>query len=318
MSFIYTGIWINWSHGAVAGATITLNERDGGLLTAFLAIFVSAAGAATWKIISYYLHQYRARQGYQDALHHQQQAILRNSESTVGASWQFLQLTWYWRSNASRYLVRTLPFAGLALSTLVLFSIAGVLSSEVTKAPGNEVLIRSSHCGLLNLTDPTSQRGQLSFRTMDSHDTLAAAAYERACYDNTESPLQCGQFIKKQLPWTSNSNASCPFSPEMCLLGSNTAYEMDTGIIDSHEGVGINGPKQDRVQYRKVTTCSPIQTKGYGTAVNDTRGDSPTFGDMLIQYLYGNIGISGDAEFTNYSYQYNTHSLGDEDSYRLT
>ena len=317
MSFVYTGIWINWSHGAVTGPTITLNQRDGGLLTAFLAIFVSAAGAATWKIVSYYLHQYRARQRYQDALHHQQQAILRNSESTVGASWQFLQLTWYWRSNAPRYLVRTLPFAGLTLSILVLFSIAGVLSSEVTKAPGNETLIWSPHCGLLNITEPTSQRGQLAFRTVDTRDTLAAAAYERACYDNAENSLQCSQFIKKQLPWTSNLNASCPFSPEMCLLGSNTAYRMDTGMIDSHDGLGINGPKKDRVQYRKVTTCSPIQTKGYTTVVNDTQGGSPTLGDRLIQYFYGNFGVYGEAEYTKYSYQYNSHGLLDSYGYSL-
>ena len=92
MSFTYTGIWINWSHGFIAGSTLTLNERDGGLLTAFLAIFISAAGAATWNIMSYALHQSRARQESQDGLHHQQQAILRNSSSRVRASWQLMQL----------------------------------------------------------------------------------------------------------------------------------------------------------------------------------------------------------------------------------
>lgn len=95
MSSTYTGIWFNWGHGAVTGSTLTLNERNGGLLTAFLAIFVSATGAATWKIMRYSLHQYRARQEYQDGLHHQQQAIFRNSDSPVGASWQLMQLTWY-------------------------------------------------------------------------------------------------------------------------------------------------------------------------------------------------------------------------------
>lgn len=53
---MYTGVWINWSNGVVLGSTLTLSSRDGGLLTAFLAIFISAAGAALWRILSYILH----------------------------------------------------------------------------------------------------------------------------------------------------------------------------------------------------------------------------------------------------------------------
>ena len=313
MSFtIYKGIWTNWSHGLVAGTTLTLDERDGGLLTAFLAIFVSAAGAATWSIMSYALHQIRAKQEHQDGLHHQQQAILRNSRNPVGAAWQLMQLTWYWRSSAKRCLVRTLPLAGLPLLNVVLFGVAGVFSSEVTKAPGNETLIRSPNCGFLNLTsDPKSIQGQAAFNSMDLNDTLPAAAYQRACYGNVESSLQCGQYIQRQLRWTSNRNAPCPFSSKICLSGNTTAYAMDTGLIDTHESIGINARKEERAQYRKVTTCAPIQTKDYGRAINDTKIDSPTKGDTLIQYFYGN------SEDLNHTYQYNTHSLVEEHGYEL-
>ena len=311
MSFINTGIWINWSHGRVAGCTLTLNERDGGLLTAFLAIFVSAAGAATWKIMSYTLHQYRARQEYQDGLHHQQQAILRNAHSPAGASWQLMKLTWFWRSNATRYLIRTLPLAGLALLNLVLFGVAGVFSSEVTKAPGNETLVRSPNCGYIYLTDPGSFKAQIDYNSMDLNDTLPAAAYERACYESAENSLQCGQFIQRQLRWTSNPSTPCPFSPNMCYSGDTTAYEMDTGLIDSHDDLGVNAPKMHRVKYRKVTTCSPLQTKDYRTEVNDTDINSPTFNDTLVRYFYG------DATGANYTYQYDKRSLQNDDGYTL-
>ena len=149
-SSIYTGLWINWSHGATLGATITLNQRDGGLLTAFLAIFVSVAGAACWKITSYAIHQCRASQDYQDALHHQQQAILQNTDDAAGALWDFLQLPWYWRDNEIRSFVRSLPLACLALLNIAVFGVAGIFSSDVTKAAGNETLIRSPHCGFLS------------------------------------------------------------------------------------------------------------------------------------------------------------------------
>ena len=312
MSYTYTGIWINWSHGAIRGSTLTLNERNGGLLTAFLAIFVTAVGSATWKIMRYSLHQFRARQEYQDGLHHQQQAIFRNSDSPVGASWQLIQLTWYWRSNATRYLMRTLPLAGLALLNLLLFSAAAVLSSHGTKAPGNETLLMSPHCGWMKATDSTAAEDLAAYNTMDTNDTLTAATYERACYDTAESSLQCGQLIQRQLHWTSFQNASCPFSREMCLPGDMTAYKMDTGLIDSHEGLGINAPKIGRVQYRKVTTCSPIQTKNYATATNDTNINSPTFNDTLVRYYYG------VQDPDNYTYEYNTHSLLENNGYKLT
>lgn len=59
-SSIYTGAWINWSQGAIIGATITLSQRNGNLLTAFLGIFVTIAGGACWRILSFLMHQQRA------------------------------------------------------------------------------------------------------------------------------------------------------------------------------------------------------------------------------------------------------------------
>jgi hypothetical protein len=43
-SWTHTGFWINWSHGLVDGATLTLNSRDAGFLQAFLAILVTFTG----------------------------------------------------------------------------------------------------------------------------------------------------------------------------------------------------------------------------------------------------------------------------------
>lgn len=95
--YVYTGPWINWSHGLVLGSTITLHQQDGALLTAFLGIFVTAAGAACWRIMSFALHQHRSLRVSQDGIHHQQQAILRNTESPSGASLELARLAWSWR-----------------------------------------------------------------------------------------------------------------------------------------------------------------------------------------------------------------------------
>ncbi len=313
-SSIYTGPWINWSHGAFLGATITLNQRDGGLLTAALAIFVSIAGAACWRITSYAIHQRRASQDYKDALHHQQQAILCNTTGPAGALWDFLQLPWYWRNHAIRSFVRALPLALLALLNIAVFGVAGIFSSEVTKAAGNETLIRSPHCGYLKLNGGfDSIQNSAAFNNIDLNDTLAATTYSRACYDNTENALGCNQYVQQQLQWTSNQNATCPFSSDLCIYGSTAAYEMDTGPLDTHEQLGINAAPSDRVQYRKVASCSPIHTKGYVTTFNDTNPNQLAYGNLFYDYNYGPI-----VNVTNYTYRYNTHSLTDVEDYILT
>lgn len=312
-SSIYTGLWINWSHGAIVGSTITLNERDAGLLTAFLAIFVSTAGAACWKVLSFTVHQRRARQDYQDGLHVQQQAILRNTGSAAGSSWEFIKSAWYWRTLAEKPIVRSLPLATLAIFHLVVFGIAGIFSSEVTKAAGDETLINSPNCGFLNLTATGTKLGNAAFTAMDLNDTLAASIYSRACYDDSKNVLQCNQYAQQQLKWRFDRNASCPFSPDICLYGGMPAYQMDSDLIDSHTALGINTPKSERVQYRKVTTCSPIHTKGYATTITYNVTDALANGDMLVRYWYGEV-----VGVTNYTYSYNTHSLADNSDYTLT
>lgn len=265
--------------------------------------------------MSYALHQNRASQEYQDGLHHQQQAIFRNTSNPGGASWQFLQLIWCWRKHAVKPVLRTSPLVVLALLNMTIFGLAGIFSSEVTKAAGNETLIRSPNCGILN-GSAASLQNTVSFNVQDVNDTLTATTYSRACYDNAQNSLQCSQYTRQTLPWTANQNASCPFAPEICIYGGTAAYEMDTGLLDSHKALGINAPKSDRVEYRKVTTCSPLHAKGYATVLNDTNSNDGTYGDTLIQYGYGNIsGFSGAA---NYSYQYDLHGLSETRGYTLT
>ncbi len=318
-SYIYTGHWINWSHGRELGATITLSDRNGGLLTAFLGIFVTISGAACWKITSYVLHQSRCSQDFEDGIHHQQQAILRNDSTAGGAAWQMTQLMWYWGKNARRPFLRTFPFVLLALANVTLFGVAGIFSSEVTKAAGNETLLRSPNCGLLNLNGNLEYGGSDSKElltastALDSNDTLAASTYARACYGNTQNGLGCNRYVQQQIPYTVNQNASCPFSDDLCLYGASSAFAMDSGLIDSNDVLGINAPKAERVQLRKVTTCSPIHTKGYVNVVNDTNSSQIAFGDAIEQFAFGEI-----AGVQNYTYSYNEHSSVDDYGYRLT
>lgn len=306
----YTGHWINWSHGAVLGSTITLSSRDGGLLIAFLALFVSAAGAASWSILAFSMHQFFSKNAPQVGVHQQRQIILRNTSSPTSAAWELLQIAWAWRKTSEKSLLRSLPMAILALLSVALFGLAGVFSSEVTKAPGNETLIISQNCGTYVGGD--SAAGNLQFRINTVNETKAALNYAKDCYGVTRNVLNCNQYVQERIAWKVRQNASCPFSADTCLEGSNASYEMDTGVIDSLKDLGINTPGSQTLGYRKVTTCSPIQTRDYTTVVNFTAPGSVLNGDTMEYFDFGSIpGIA------NYTYIYNTHSAYLDIAYAL-
>lgn len=92
---VYHGPWVNWGRGdLITGATLTLSEQSGGLLTSFIATFVTIVGAQLWKILSFTIHQSRSTTIPVDGLHHQQQIIWRNTPGPGGAAWTFAQQAW--------------------------------------------------------------------------------------------------------------------------------------------------------------------------------------------------------------------------------
>lgn len=129
---VYTGVWINWSHGRVRGATLTLTHRDGGLLTAFLALFVTVVGISFWRLFCFAMHtRFSAMNVSQDGLYHQRQAVLRNAAtSTIGLRY-FVQMVWAWRSRASRRWLRILPVMSVTLILTAAFQFASIFSSQV-------------------------------------------------------------------------------------------------------------------------------------------------------------------------------------------
>lgn len=146
-SHIYHGPWINWLRGLIPGETITLGEREGGLLTAFIATFVTIVGAELWTILCYICHQSRSKQEPQDGLHHQQQVILRTYPTPGGAAWAFLQRSWYWAGKARLSLARTLPWAVFGLSYIAIVGLMTIFSSEISKSPGPQRIL-IGECGL--------------------------------------------------------------------------------------------------------------------------------------------------------------------------
>ena len=308
-AYTYTGPWINWSRGPITGATITLTQRQAGLLIAFLGIFVTFTGACTWRILSYILHQSRAKQGSRNAFYHQQQLVLRNSSTSGAAVWEMTRILWAWRKLASRSFVRSLPFVLLAFCNMTLFTVAGIFSSEVTKAAGNETLLMSPGCGYQLTGDNLSTITDVY--AADGNGTLAASTYATACYGDSFTSFQCNQFVKPRLEWTTKRNVSCPFQADLCAEGPTSAFEMDSGMLDTRDDLGINTPDADRLQYRKVTSCSVLNGTAYAKMRNLTldSGENRT----LVDYYFGGNGSAEDFLFT-----YNVEDAVGSSGYSLT
>lgn len=123
---IYLGFWINRSFNAIQGATLTLDRKQGGLLIAFLALFVTTSGRSLWKISRCVLHFIYSSEGASDGIHLQRQAILRNTTLPLDAAYDLALVLNAWRKRGSGMIRKLLLPTILALVVAVSFILAGV------------------------------------------------------------------------------------------------------------------------------------------------------------------------------------------------
>ncbi|KAK2808658.1 hypothetical protein FQN50_004522 [Emmonsiellopsis sp. PD_5] len=319
-SRIYTGPWINYSHGVILGSTITLSAKTGNLLVSFLGVFITLVGGQLWKILSFLFHQLRASPGPKDGLHHQHQTVFRNASTPGGASWQFFMLSAAWWKHTSHPASRSLPWAILAFSHLILFGIAGVFSSEVTKSAGKERLVKSSEdtCGLFLGSTTGAPDTMRIINAKYASGTRIAQTYARSCYRGHYDPLQCEIYPAREIPFTTRQNATCPFRDDICAVSNTAAFEMDTGPLESHQILGINARPADRVTIRMRTTCAPLKTEGYTTMIQGKGVIGALPNDNIIKYNYGPITSATTDEITqNHTFEYNTHTYQDKIGYTV-
>lgn len=123
---IYTGIWINHSRGDFRGARLTLSREAGGLVIAFLALFIAVTARGVWKLARYLLFVTGSSSIEQEGTYHQRQAVLRNGSLAFDALWDLLRLGYSWRGRASKITRRLLPSILLALFISLPSAIAGM------------------------------------------------------------------------------------------------------------------------------------------------------------------------------------------------
>ena len=137
--------------------------------------------------------------------------------------YDLILVAWAWRGKAPHTGWRIVPIIIVASLQLVLFTAAGIFSSNLFSQT-NEVLIRMRCMRFSSRESPTPTRrsgmhkiGQPKMLSWQEGHTSAnfALDYSRTCYTGQQSPI-CSVFA---VPSIENSfeYTSCPFDESICL-----------------------------------------------------------------------------------------------------
>lgn len=293
---IYRGVWINWSRGPILGSTLTLTRRNGDLLIAFVALFVTIVGTSFWRIACFFIHNLYSSEAPRDGLYHQRQAILRNSANGSSGLVSLVQALWAWRQKSKDPFKRIFPIITFAIVCLCAWATASGLSSRISTGVGNEVLISSSNCGMIVFRrQPSAEFVGTKLLHFFANNMQSQSTYAQQCYAKDTNLANCQTYVKKRLVSQVNRNATCPFQSKMCRF-QNGNIRIDTGLLDTHEDLGLNLPRSQRLQIRTTTDCAPIVMEGYKKDVeipfqNVSESKGPYMKPKTTRYYYGRPAI---------------------------
>ena len=269
---VFTGFWRDFSTGG--GAVLTLPIPSAGYLVSGLTLLVSLAGAMFWAILVYVWHQSRVSPSTAvDCLDLHIQVLLRNVTSPASAILQAGKIYVAWRKTKKSAFLRLLPIVIAASAVIVLFIPASIFVASIVSHSQDDILVlaKPGLCGeiIANISDGSNNDITLAVYAWTINRALRGREYAKVWYaGNTDGAEASSAFPVVRLPYTT-SRVSCPFTDMVrCRFTShntsdaNTAIPFDTGLLDSASHLGINGPVERSLQFRRKTTCMPFKATG--------------------------------------------------------
>jgi hypothetical protein len=246
----------------VLGATITTDAKTGNIVIALLAVLTTFGTAHLWNLVTFAYHQTRINHRPADGLFWQQQALLRTlpTPSTLMSGW--LQLWWAWRKRTDRALRRSFPQITLSLIFTAATLLAGIFTSYIVDGRHIEILVDSPMCGLVNVTVLVGE----GLTDYPGSVCEAGYSYAKDCYATKDLPERCQIFTQTAIP-IHQERVTCPFGGTLCKNMSLPGLALDSGLVDGN-ALGLNLRREDRVKFRKKTTCSVLELRDYHTIRN--------------------------------------------------
>ena len=323
-AYVFEGVWTDWTQGRIQGLTWTLCPTKATLLTNSLALFVTLAGGQLWTIIRFSLHQVRASRRPHDhsQSHLEQQIVLRNTATDLHTMRLMAHLAWLAQRTQGGIFSYPLAIVTLAILHYILFVVAGTLSNTLVDASSgglfsnklqntsSPVISRSPYCGVWNSTYygvATNLNGHsledislaVQYIAKIDQNVQLSLQYAQECSEDqpdASMSATCNTLQTPRLKFNTNITEVCPFETQLCHDQAATVT-FDTGVIDSHHDLGINARHNERLQYRRLTTCTVLNDTGRVLELNkDT--SSATAAAYYGQSYQG----------TTYTYSYSNYS----------
>ena len=90
----------------------------------------------------------------------------------------------------------------MAATHVALFGVAAIFSSEVSKAAGNETLIRGERCGDVLMDQEADDKTRIGgMSTVLLNRAVSADAYARSCYGSSQKSPECNLYTVRQIEW---------------------------------------------------------------------------------------------------------------------
>lgn len=177
--------------------------------------------------------------------------------------WELAKAAWKDRHHGKPALSTYILLIIAAALHGIAFTAAGILASRVTSAK-SEVLLRSDTCGFWRFIGNHNWVNQpkdvVRFEANVNAQAIRASQFVAECYNST-SLANCNTYGRRLLRYNVSTHTDCPFDPVMC--SQDTVIKLDTGFVDSLYDLGVNSKPSDRVEFRKITECTPVTTDGF-------------------------------------------------------
>ncbi|RDW56464.1 hypothetical protein BP6252_14147 [Coleophoma cylindrospora] len=169
---------------------------------------------------------------------------------------------------------------GLAFISIVFFILVIVLGSLINLLTGDSVgLAQASDCGYYLPGNFDETPAVIAAQTRLQVD---AASYAQSCYGGRGNAITgCNLFAQQAIPYTSTEEVDCPFSGEMCLLGSKGAIKFSTGPVPA-QALGFNTGKH--LEFKRSTSFAPLVRNETFVQKYIPGGDTSLTG---YQFFYG-------------------------------
>jgi len=267
------------------------------------------AGAFLWRLVKFTTHQLKAQSGsgpVRDGHWASQMIILRNSGSPSLVLFDALRTVMAWRKLS----LGSLALILLAAVFAPLLGITSILSSKIIEPDLPRGRMSGNDCGYWDVTDVDAYRIVALL-----NETLPAVNYADSCYTQSSDSVLCSRsFVQSTIDFDVVTDVECPFGADdddnsLCIA---PAIRMDSNFIDTRDNLGLNTPDADRLFYRHVTTCAPINANAYLTDAFETFGPAGnTTSDKCLFYWLG------DFSTNNYTYRYNKAEYYGQGGYDL-